>query len=395
MTEAGAALILIIRNDMPYRVVTLKRRDLMKLGLSGIVLSCLKSGCENKTSSDPPDSPEQFYELTDGQTLYDDFDGHGCLQTYNNQNKAEAGKISSGTWTPTDPGAEVVQNPAAQGLLTVVNEDRQRVEYRLKERQSQETKYVFDAGGRLLQAVPHIPGQPYHGSKRLLWVGTRAGRYDTESGSLIVEKGKVYGSAEPMLMGGSGWVLKLTNSLPGLLACILTSPRDLEFAEYKTFSADVMVPSNSTGRAYYASVCYHTTVPEQPPGLSWLTDLGIIRHAFSEPSLFASCINRNTEYRINMDLGQARLDTWYNLRMDVVTRSGDATLKDNELRIEYYVNGELKGWLMPEDSQLLLDRERTGAGPLRWLRLANSEMPEGESVAFFDNVKAVYRNRIK
>lgn len=92
----------------------------------------------------------------------------------------------------------------------------------------------------------------------------------------------------------------------------------------------MIVPSNATSQAYYASVCYHTTIPEQPPGLSRLTDLGIRRYADNEPGLFASCINRNTEYRVYLDLGQSR-----------------------------------------------------------------NETPEGESVAYFDNVRAVYSNRIR
>jgi len=373
---------------------SLKRRDFIKLGLTGAALSCLNSGCENKTSTDPPDEPEQVYELTDGHTLYDDFDGSGNLQTFNNQNLAEAGKLSSKLWDPTSPGPEVVQNPEALGLLTVVNEDGQKVEYGLPEAGAQEIKHVYDADGRLLQAVPHISGQPYHGSKKLLWVGARNGRYNTDSGSIIVEKGKVYGSAEPKPMGGSGWVLKLTSSLPGLLGCILSNRRDIEFVDYKTFSADLMLPSTSTGQGYYASLSYHTTIPEQPPGLSWMTDLGIRKYASGRVILFALCINRNTGYRTYLDLGQAQLDTWYSLRMDVLTRSDDPTLKDNEFRIEYYVNGKLSGSEVPEDAELLLNPLRTGAGPNRFLRLS-VEIPEGESIAFWDNVRAVYNNRIK
>ena len=169
---------------------TLKRRDFIKLGLTGAALSCLNSGCENKPSANPPDQTEQVYELTDGQTLYDDFDGNGNLQTYNNQDLAEAGKLNSRLWDASH-GTEVVQNPAAPGLLTVINEDGQRVEYVPKDAEVKEIKYVFDADGELIQAVPHTPGQPYHGSKKLLWVGARNGRYDSETGSLILEKGTV------------------------------------------------------------------------------------------------------------------------------------------------------------------------------------------------------------
>jgi hypothetical protein len=372
----------------------LKRRDLIKLGLAGIVFSSLNSGCENKNTTNTPDQPETVYELTDGRTLYDDFDGNGNLQTYNNQNLAEAGKLSSRIWDAPSPGSEVVQSPAAQGPLTVVNEEGQRVEYGPQEEQSPEIKSVYDAEGKLLQAVPHTSGQPYHGSKRLFWVGVRNGRYDTENGSLFVEKGKIYGNAELKPVGGRGWVLKLTSSLPGSLYCFLTSRRGVEFVDYKTLSADVLLPSTSTGPGYFASLCYHTTIPEQPPGLSWVSDLGIRKMVSGEVILFALCVNRNTGYQNSLILGQGRLDTWYNLRMDVVTRRDDPMLKDNEFRLEYYINGELMGSEVPEDSGLLLNPERTGAGPHRFLRLCVTT-PEGESFALYDNVRAVYLNRIR
>ena len=339
---------------------SLKRRDFIKLGLSGAALSCLNGGCEKKTSTNPPDEPKAVYELTDGHTFYDDFDGHGNLQAYNNQNLAEAGKLTSKLWDPTSPGPEVVQDPEALGQLTVVNEE----------------------------------GQPYYGSNKLLWVGARDGLYEAESGSVLVERGEIYGSAQLRPMGGSGWVLKLTSSLPGLLGCILANRRGIEFIDYKTFSADILLPSTSTGPGYYASLSYHTTIPEQPPGLSWLTDLGIRKFGSGRVILFALCINRNTGYRTYLDLGPAQFDTWYNVRMDVVTRIDDPTLKDNEFRIEYYVNGKLLGSEVPEDAELLLNPLRTGTGPDRFLRL-NVDIPEGESIAFFDNVKGVYNNRIR
>ena len=372
---------------------TLSRRDFIRLGLTGAALSYLNSGCQYESPTNPPDQAEGVYELTDGQTLYDDFDGNGSLQTYNNQNLAEAGKLNSRLWD-TSHGTEVVRNPAASGLLTVINEDGQRVEYVPKDAEVKEIKYVFDADGKLVQAVPHVPGQPYHGSKKLLWVGTQNGCYDTENGPLNVQKGMVYGSAQVTPKGGSGWVLRLTSSLPGLMGCFLAYPRDIAFTDCKTLSADVMVPSTSTARDFYAALDYHTTIPEQPPGKSWFTDIGIHKYPGGDVYIFAQCLNVNTGYRTYLHLGQAQMDTWYNLRQDVVTRRDDPTLKDNELRIDYYVNGILRESEFPEDGELLLDPRRTGWGPNRLL-IIYVEKADGESIAFFDNVRAVYRNRTK
>jgi hypothetical protein len=374
---------------------SLKRRDLLKLSLAGGVVSCLARGCQSKSSENPPnppEPPEQVFELTDGHTLYDDFDGHGNLQSYNSQNLAEAGHLTERLWDPTSPGPEVVQDPEIQGRLTVVNEEGQRIEYR-KEGRSREIKYVFDGEGRLIQTVPHIPGEPYHASKKLLWTGARDGLYKNDGGSLLVEQGKIYGGAGLRQMEEGGWVLKIASRLPGLLGCILANRREIEVADFKSFSADVMLPSSSTGPSYYATLSYHTTIPEQPPGLSWLTDIGIRKTGTGRVFLVAYCINRNTGYRTDLDLGPAQLDTWYNVRLDIVTQKEDPTLSEKEFRIEYYVNGKLLGTEVPEDAELLLDPLRTGTGPDRFLRL-NVNNPEGESIAYFDNVKGVYVNRI-
>lgn len=371
---------------------TLTRRDFVRLGLTGAALSWINSGCENRTSANPPDLTDQVYELTAGRTLYDDFDGNGNLQTYNNQNLAEAGQLNSRLWD-TSHGTEVVPNPAASGLLTVINENGQRVEYGQQEEQSQEIKYVYGADGRLVQAVPHTPGQPYHGSKRLLWVGARNGRCDTENGPLNVQKGIVYGNAGVVPAGRSGWVLRLTSSLPGLMGCFLAHPRDIAFADMRTLSADVMLPSTSTARDFYAALDYHTTIPEQPPGKSWFTDIGIRKYASGDVYVFAQCCNVNAGSRFYAHLEQAKMDTWYNLRQEIVTRKDDPNLKDNEFRIDYYVNGILRGSEIPEDAELLLDPGRTGWGPNRLL-IIYAEQAEGESIGFFDNVRAVYKNRI-
>jgi hypothetical protein len=53
----------------------------------------------------------------------------------------------------------------------------------------------------------------------------------------------------------------------------------------------------------------------------------------------------------------------------------------------------LKETEIPEDSEILLDPARTEYGPTRFL-IIYAEEAEGESIAYFDNVKAVYRNRL-
>jgi hypothetical protein len=381
----------------------LTRRDLFRLGLTGTCLSWLGRGCQQGPNSSspetptPPTEPEAVYQLTDGLTLYDDFDGHGNLQSIDNQNLAEAGKISTRIWNAwTGWGtADVADNPLASNLLMVLNEDGQRVEYGPGGKKGQEIKHVFGADGKLIEAVPHIPGQPYHGSRQLLWSGAKDGSFETPDGPVRVEKGKVYGVAEIVPAGGSGHALRLAGSLKaGDVSLEISNPAALEAADNKSFSADVMLSSSSEARLLSAILDYHTTIPDQPPGKSWFAQIGIGTVGSSEDfHIIGLYGNVNLGYRFFQYLGTAEPDTWYNLRMDMVTKKDDGSLKDNELRIDYYVNGVLELSSIPEDSDVILDPKRTGAGPSRILT-AGTAQDNKSAVFYFDNVRAVYKNRI-
>jgi hypothetical protein len=509
----------------------LRRRDFFKVGLTGAALSCLDVSCKNDSTTKPwepsePSSPQPVYELADGHALYDDFDGNGNLQSYDNQNLAEAGKLSSKIWL-AGPSTDVVLDPAAAGLFSVVNEDGQRVEYGLQERQVQEIvtylaenprpvtaferevlenllndrgktviadveikelekqvkviqyvlnrrkdllndrgrklmerlsakgssilaqprfdesfderelfvlgrllaekqvyenyrnspvrtamregerlvrtaiglrkewqeiKYVFDAAGKLVDAVPHIPGQPYHGSKKLLLLGARDGRYETQKRSIPIEKGKVYGVAQILPAMRSGYVLKITNKL-GVYRCTLNSPEFIDFGDFRSLSADVMLSSASNTPSFGAGLDYHTTIPEQPPGISWGAGVLIQKSANGNIFIMARYYNNNLGIYSGDNLGPAQLDKWYNFRMDIITKRDDGHLKENELRLDYYLDGVFRASRIPEDSEILIDPNRTGAGPHR--SLAVTGVPEtGTAIGFFDNVRGVYQNRV-
>jgi hypothetical protein len=208
------------------------------------------------------------------------------------------------------------------------------------------------------------------------------------------EGAEVVDNPVPDSPGPSGKVLKLASSVTGFMGLIMTSRRDIEFKDCRRMCADIMIPSSAAGTDYWASVDYHTTIPEQPPGVSWFTELGIRKFSKDELKLFAQCVNRNTEYRVVFDFGPAEPDTWYSFRMDVVTQRDDPALAANQLRIDYYINGDLRGYDYPWDGELLLNPERTGSGPDRYVRLL-VESPFGECIAYFDNIKAAYSNRIR
>jgi hypothetical protein len=299
----------------------LTRRELLKLGLTGAGLSFLDFGCGNNSGGDPykpPPGPVSIYKLSDGKTLYDDFDGNGGLQTYNGQNLAVAGKMSHNLWVGR-PEDEVISNP------------------------------IIDLAGA-------------------------------------------------SAVGASGYVLKITNTLQdftfgNFVFLMLDNPTIIEFAEYKTFSADMLLSSASTVEAMSTMLDYHTTIPEQFSGRSWAADIGIRKRASGEVYLFAAAYNVNTDYRYNVNMGPAELDRWYNLRLDVVTNKDDASFPANQLRLDYYVDGVLIVSEIPIDAEILIDPARTGGGPNRSL-IVSKEAEVGEAIAFFDNIRAAYRDRV-
>ena len=515
----------------------MRRRDILRTGLGGVALTLLGGSC--KTGSPPkppppvePDESPPVYELTAGNSLYDDFDGHGNFQTFDGQELAEAGKLSSKLWAGTF-GTEMLTYSVPSRPFTVVNEDGRRVEYgtpdpdagalqdflrkfprpvtalekyvldkmlndrgraaaagleaaspdqqikvlgyllarkhdvlnetgcawagllsdpttailsderlagllkpsfgeaertvlgelagelrtfdRLRDSplrtalsqgadlvrpgtaslaEYPDIEYVFDEEGRLLDAVPHASGRPYHASRRLLFKGAADALLETPSGPMLIEKGRLYGTAEPVPAKPGGTILKVTNALNSFIKIMSKNPDWLNFPEFKSCSADVMLSSASTGRNCAAGLDFHTTIPEQPPGKSWWAQIAIIHGATGETFLMGGYFNVNMGYEYRRKLGPAALDTWSNLRMDVVTRQDDARLGAEEIRLDFFVDGVYKDSLFPEDSPILLDRERIGLGPHRTLTVY-SEGGFANAVGYFDNIRGVYKNRIR
>jgi hypothetical protein len=300
----------------------LTRRDLLRLGLFGAAppfLSLLSSRCQGPANTKPPDDdggddgPEPVYRLTDGLALYDDFDGNGCLQTYDGLNLAEPGKLSTKIWQAwTGWGtADVVPDPSP-----------------------------------LANPLP-----------------------------------------------GRGNVLRLMSDQSTPMSCNCSWPTEIEFADVKSFGADILLSSQSTARQHLAWIDYHTTIPEQPPGKSWLVLFGVGNIIDSPLYIIAEVFNVNTTYQFFQYLEEASLDRWYTLRFDIVTRAVDPGLASDQFRVEFYLDGEFKTSVIPEDSALLLDPSRTGVGPKRIVNVATREK-DRVSVAFFDNIRAVYKDRI-
>ncbi len=491
------------------------RRDILRFGLSGAALSFLGAECPDGGGSTPPDPDPDVpvYELTDGTTLYDDFDGNGNLQTYDGKSLAEAGRFSQKLWVVT-PGCEVIEGAGGRLLAAAADDSGLRVEYRptrpgrgelarflagrgwgatswdrralaamLDERvrpvvsglelgtpetrtrvfrylmdagtdalnprgralaaalsagrsaprpeeissilrplgfddgecalaarlaadvrmfraarpvssaapprsrlggpaaprrpaEPFETAYMFSPDGALAGAAPHVSGYPYRSTRR--WTGPA---------------GEIAAVARPG--GGSGHVVRMINGDRMSMRLSPDNPGAVGFADIRSFSADVCLSSESTAPLLFAGLDDHTTIPEQPPaGKSWFADIGIRRTANGDVFLFSWCCNVNTGYDVFRPYGPAELDRWYNVRVDAVTRARDPRLGEKEIRFDFYVDGTLRSSEIPEDSPILLTPSRLGFGPRRNLAAA-MDGGFGACVAYFDNVRAVYRDRVR
>jgi hypothetical protein len=256
-----------------------------------------------------------------------------------------------------------------------------------------ETAYIYDMAGRLIDAEPHISGRPYRGTRRLSLreshdPGLSRRRMPVPDGPESVRgQGEVIRSAR-----GGGCLLKVTNPIQPYIKILLNNPETLDFQDFRSFSADVLLSSSSSGRGASAGLDYHTTIPEQELGRSWFAQI-IIVEGESEVAILGHYTNINTGVFVGRPLGSAAFDTWFNLRMDICTSGDDPSLGATEIRIDFYVGGILKASLFPEDSALLLDPERTGLGPHRSLTVYAAKGTD-TAVGLFDNVRAVYENRI-
>jgi len=495
------------------------RRHFLKLLAVGVAAAAnMKCGDEKEDNPPTPPPPEPVYKLKFG--LYDNFDGQGGHQDYDNSELAVAGQLSSQLWG-SGPSSTVVDNPT--GNLMVFNENNQFVKYGWEDREVQrviqylqenvrpvsyfereqfekflnpkgkdlvarieekdiekqhkilqyvlsnrksffnpkglkldemmheknaksfmtyetlnditeagfkedeimalfylqqevdlyngnlrrkiretgrkgiervktafgietriepvEYKYTFNAKGELIDAGPHVPGQPYHGSKLLKWVD---------------RNGKVHATAQTIpgiyAQSASGYVVKMEVQGEGGPRLALNNPDDIEFKDYKSWSADVMLSSKSTAKEASGGLDYHTSIPEQG-GASWYCGIGLINdpragYAYA----MANMKNKNTNYQVWEQLQLIEFDRWYKLRMDIETKDDDPNLEDTQFRVKFFVNGKEKASEIPENSAILIDPNRTEFGPKRSFQVYNPE-ELGSSIIFVDNVKAVYKNR--
>jgi len=189
----------------------------------------------------------------------------------------------------------------------------------------------------------------------------------------------------PAEVGDHRSILKLTKDYDDG-ACgrvYFEHPSGTSFRSFKSWSADVRVPSGSTSPRTGAALDFHSGGVDG--GLSWYAIIGIGGYELDPGSLdiSAHCNNRNRPYQWLRSLQRAELDEWYNLRMDIVIVS------DDELRIDFFVDGRLMAHESPYEAPIILGEGKTGGRMLEgaW---APEEERTGVFSFYLDNVFTVY-----
>jgi len=185
----------------------------------------------------------------------------------------------------------------------------------------------------------------------------------------------------------SGNIVKMVNDTGSDMRLEVINPTKINFADYQSFSADMMIPSGQSSNNLLGALDFHTSIPEQG-GVSWYCQLLFRSNDVGQTYVYAQYANKNSDERWSETLKHVNKDTWYNLRMDIVK------LNDNEINLEFYLDNEKLVEVIPTDSEILLDPSRLLFGPIRNIQVTRRS-DTGEAIVLMDNVKAVYENRIQ
>lgn len=293
------------------------------------------TGLKSKPISVSPDFSKAetgtSYQLTDEVRLYDDFDGHGAIQQFNGRYLAVKGSLSFDLWAVSANNRKDVQVIPAKDL----NPAFYNRGYIAK---------VFHAA-RWIDSI------------RLLLISPRfrlgVSAYQPPEGSTL-----------------------------------------LDFTNFHSFSSNILVSSASTSKDFIAAVEFLVGFGHgfHRGKQYWAWRVGIKRNP--DDGLYYACaqfFNRHYLEQNHLEILQAvQPDRWYNLRLE------SKKISSTEIQFSFFVDGNLMTTWVPSDSEILLNLKDSDIffSPARNLIIYKPN-PDGDAVAYFDNVRGVYENRIE
>jgi len=317
--------------------------------------------CQTQNNNIEP-QPQPVYELS--FNLCDDFDGNGCHQTYNGQQLATAGALSTQLWSGS---GEVVQ-------LTTSGQSK-----------SIQVYDVVDEHGKL------IKGAEYSVSI-IRWIGAKNIQYwdNRFQRNIQIIRGQEYGKAEIVsspMDDSHGYVVKLSAESQtddvGSASISMIYPHEITVKEFQEWRAIVKLSSESSGSKLSAILDYHGV---DPSGLhlSWYTQISIHKWPDGKINIKARWRNRSHDIGWSEELMIAELNRWYDLKITFTE------INENEVRMDYFVDDRLLASIFPDDSTRLLNGEIT-----EFHRNIGCDTTSGKVVAYFDNIYGVYTNRVQ
>lgn len=188
--------------------------------------------------------------------------------------------------------------------------------------------------------------------------------------------------------GDHGFVVRMTNGGE-------VSPRSdpevhTSWENFGSFSADLLISSESSPVQGGWGIDCHVGVPAMPPGKSFYIQMGAKVDGAHDNYTFAysNWTNKNNASGRFVNLGEMQFDTWYNLRFDIVL------IDDDQFRVDYFLDNFLKtSELVPGSGQLLwpnnaLDPNQYADGGISYMAVGDDG--GGTMVVYMDNVRAIY-----
>lgn len=213
-------------------------------------------------------------------------------------------------------------------------------------------------------------------------------------GTYLAEKGKLssdmwHGYGKIVKEPGHQNAVKLTISgdQEDYNELTLVNPQVISLTDFRTFSADVMLPSVSSSKGYWIGLIYEGEIKilGQEAWSPWMLYITL---GSDGQSAAINCIWYYQQTSTSESFFvPARLDTWYNLRIDI------KQLDSKYIKIDFLLDDQTIYSILSPEAAVLTNAVNLPLGPRRSIRI-QKEKKNDQAIALVDNVKAVYSRKM-
>jgi len=214
------------------------------------------------------------------------------------------------------------------------------------------------------------------------------------NGTYLAEKGKLssdmwHGYGKIVKEPGHQNAVKLTISgdQEDFNELTLVNPQVISLTEFRTFSADVKLPSVSSSKGYWIGLIYEGEIKVlgQEAWFPWWLNITL---GSDGQSASINCIWNYQHTKTSESFYvPARLDTWYNLRIDI------KQLDSKYIKMNFLLDDQIIHSILSPEAAVLTNSVNLPLGPRRSIRICK-EKKNDRAIALVDNVKAVYSQKM-